>query len=187
MSRQSHSATRSLAGLLSVAVLLFTALGGAAAAQDSDRGRFALRGALGAGSVTESGFDESPMAGVGAALSVASFADITGGLRYYPEFSSGGGRSKGSIEVLMLHAGAELGWRMGRVKPFIRPELNLWQARPEYQGRDLEDDDGASPALFAGVNISIAPAFGLIVEGGRSFDVSGTHIDTVSLGAGIRF
>lgn len=187
MSRKRHSATRTLVGLLIAALLLFTVLGSAAAAEDSRPGRFALRGTLGVGSVTESGFDESPVAGIGAALGVAAFVDVAGGLRYYPEFSSGSGRSKGKIEVFMLHAGAEIGWRLGRVKPFIRPELDLWQARPEYQGRDLEDDDGLSPGLFAGMNINLAPAFGLIVEGGRSFDVSGTHIDTLSLGAEIRF
>lgn len=187
MSRERWTAVPLLAGLLSSALFVLTALGHEAAAEESNQGRFALRGTLGAGSVTESGFDDSLMAGVGAALEIARFVEVAGGLRYYPEFSAGGGHSKGTIEVVMLHAGAELGWRLGRVKPFVRPEINLWEAHPEYQGRELEDDDGVSPALFAGLSVSLTPGFGLIVEGGRSFDVSGTHIDTLSLGAEVRF
>lgn len=166
--------------------LVLAATGTPAAAEPASGG-FSLRAALGGGSVTESGFDDSPMAGIGAALTINEFVDAAGGLRYYPEFSSGGGRSKGTIEVLMLHAGAELGWRAGPVKPFVRPELELWQARPEYQGRDLDDDQGVGFGLFTGINLSLAKQFGLTLEAGRSFDVSGTHLDTVSLGAEIRF
>ncbi|MBA1147594.1 outer membrane beta-barrel protein [Ectothiorhodospiraceae bacterium WFHF3C12] len=158
-----------------------------ALADDDAAGPFALRAALGVASVSEDGFDESLMAGAGGALSVSRVLDVTAGLRYYPDFSSNGASSDGGVEVLMAHVGAELGWDFGRLRPFLRPELNLWQARPEYEGRDLDDDEGASLALFTGLELLVSRNIGLIIEAGRSADVSGTDLDTLSLGAAFRF